>query len=199
MTNTNRYTRFKKKHDWKWINLNNWVWEQCVSLIYQFLAEEYQTNLVGKVGNANQRPFKLDKLMEGWKTYEGLEGIETWDIIVSKTLWGKYWHIGLYDHEVNKNTIAVFNQNWWPAWVKQPWDECRVQNYKKSNYQYFIRYTPQMNTRDDELKRAQQVITSLELAIAILNQTQTTNTLIEDITNEIQELINQAQIYLNSL
>lgn len=56
-----------------------------------------------------------------------------------------------------------------------------------------------MTTRDDELKRAQQVITSLELAIAILNQTQTTNTLIEDITNEIQELINQAQIYLNSL
>lgn len=56
-----------------------------------------------------------------------------------------------------------------------------------------------MNTRDDEIKRAQQVITSLEIAVAVLKQTQTTNTLLEDLVGEIQELINQAQIYLNSL
>lgn len=199
MNNQSRYVRFKNKHNGKRINLNNWVGEQCVSLVYQFLFEEYQTNLVGKVGNANMRPYKLDQVMEGRETHKGLEGVEMGDIVVSTTLGGQYWHIGLYDHEVNKNTIAVFNQNWWPAWVKQPWDECRVQNYKKSNYQYFIRYKYPMNTRDDEIKRAQQVITSLEIAVAVLKQTQTTNTLLEDLVGEIQELINQAQIYLNSL
>jgi hypothetical protein len=132
------YKQFKQTYLWTFQDTDWSYWFQCVDLVKLILDKCYCLWKIGKLGNANQLPVSIPNLYESFRKVDGLDGIQSWDIIV-RTVWA-YWHVGIFDSFNSEGKVVVLEQNWSgiSSGAKIPWNEIRLKAYKPDFYQCYL-------------------------------------------------------------
>lgn len=158
------YDEFKTKYNNKFLDYDKIHGPQCVDLIKGYLDEVFWLGKTPSLWNAKDYISTLPRLHPEFKHVKWLTGISRWDIVISTS--GQYGHIAIYESTVG-DTMYVFNQNGWAAWIAKKWDECRIQAYRRTFYTDYIKI-PTM-TDKNEIARTVKVLNILE-EIKLLNQ-----------------------------